>query len=797
MIPAVPRLLQGALQSPFPLAPEWIWAGVVAAAAAASVVFALALSRIARRGSFAASREIVRAAEEMAEGRYDHPPVLSPGDPLQPAAAALVRLAATVRGRTTELERRVRMLDDIVSSARDAVFLLTDTDGDIRFASAGAERLFGWPGGGGIGRNLASLFDAPDFEAFLPKLSRRSLKDGSLQHYSPLIGQGSLRVNASLRVAAFHNLPSGGEGWLIEIRDASGEDSLRAALRESEEQHRALVESLPLGVFVVQNGTVVFANASLKEMLGVHEGFEGRDFRDFLAAEDLLRVLDRMRSAEAGSEPSFTIECGLMPSGAAWSVEVSMSASRIVYGGRPAVIGSVRDVGPDRDTLRRVLISEAKLDAALEASEEALLLIGAAPSGGTVTLANRRFEDMFGLSQRELAGLSLEDLAERLAPLFSAPGEIRDYLRRLQADLEESVTMVFESARLGGRSFEFSSRPAVDRKGRTMGRVLAVRDVSLHRDQQRRLAREAEELARVRDLLERKNRELAELNQERQARSEEIESANQELRTLDGMKSNLLANVSHELQTPLVSIKGYTEMILKGRLGAITEEQKKGLEVSLRNIDRLIGMINNLLNFSRIERDMSEIVVSAWSLHPLVEEAIDVVRKEAEEKRVALTTRYMTGDLTVKADRDKIAQVFLNLLSNAVKYNRDGGAVEIDVRKGKKGYLIVDVRDTGVGMPRESLERIFERFYREEEGAKGGTAGTGIGLAIVRDILRMHGCIIKADSKLGEGSVFTFTLPLSASAEEAAEGAPRATNGAAEGDAEHPRALRARRFLTP
>src|SRR4029450_7144872 len=133
-------------------------------------------------------------------------------------------------------------------------------------------------------------------------------------------------------------------------------------------------------------------------------------------------------------------------------------------------------------------------------------------------------------------------------------------------------------------------------------------------------------------------------------RSFEIEKANQELRTLDEMKSNLLANVSHELQTPLVSIKGYTEMILKGRLGTVTEEQKKGLEVSLRNIDRLIGMINNLLNFSRLEKDMAGMVITNFPLPALVDEAIDLVRESAASRRVTLSSRYLTHAAQEKAD---------------------------------------------------------------------------------------------------------------------------------------------------
>jgi two-component system phosphate regulon sensor histidine kinase PhoR len=175
------------------------------------------------------------------------------------------------------------------------------------------------------------------------------------------------------------------------------------------------------------------------------------------------------------------------------------------------------------------------------------------------------------------------------------------------------------------------------------------------------------------------------------------------------------------------------------------------------------------LNFSRIERDMAGMTITTFPLPELMEETIELVRARAEQRRIALTSRYLTDELSVKADRDKIAQVFINLLENAVKYNRDGGQVQVEVRKGKKGYLIVDVRDTGIGIPRDSLDRVFDRLYRVGGETPSGAPGSGIGLSIVRDILRMHGCIIKADSALGEGTVFTFTLP-SANPSPAGEG---------------------------
>jgi len=242
------------------------------------------------------------------------------------------------------------------------------------------------------------------------------------------------------------------------------------------------------------------------------------------------------------------------------------------------------------------------------------------------------------------------------------------------------------------------------------------------------------------------------------ARRNEAERLNQELRRLDAMRSDLLANVSHELQTPLVSIRGYTEMIHKGRLGPVNDEQKKGLGLALTNIDRLIAMIDNLLAFSRQDQKHGSTTrPTIFPLAQVVDEALDLLRDKIGSKGIRVARRYEAPDLTVRADRDQILQVIVNLLSNAVKFNRDRGAIEIAARRGKPGFVVVQVRDTGVGIAKEDLERIFDRFYRVAEPK---AEGTGIGLAIVRNILRLHGCGIQASSTPGEGTTFTFSLPV-------------------------------------
>jgi signal transduction histidine kinase len=255
-------------------------------------------------------------------------------------------------------------------------------------------------------------------------------------------------------------------------------------------------------------------------------------------------------------------------------------------------------------------------------------------------------------------------------------------------------------------------------------------------------------------------RELSETRAGLQEKNEQLERLNSELRSLDEMKSNLLANVSHELHTPLVSIKGYTEMILKRKLGPLTPEQERGLAVAQKNIDRLIELIDNLLSFARLETGETQLRVEDIPLFQLVDEAVDLVSERIRRRNLSVTTQYESDDLVVRGDRVKLGQVFTNLLTNAVKFNRDGGRIAIAARRGRGGFLDIEVADTGIGIPPEEQEKIFERFYQVESGPKRRYEGTGIGLAIVRDILRLHGGNIRVQSTPGQGSTFEFSLPL-------------------------------------
>ncbi|MCX8064584.1 MAG: ATP-binding protein [Candidatus Hydrogenedentes bacterium] len=257
-------------------------------------------------------------------------------------------------------------------------------------------------------------------------------------------------------------------------------------------------------------------------------------------------------------------------------------------------------------------------------------------------------------------------------------------------------------------------------------------------------------------LLEKLRQTLDEVNQAK----EQLNMANEELKTLDEMKTNLLSNVSHELRTPLVAVMGYTDMVLKGKAGPITENQKEFLTISMRNIEKLVTLIDNLLDFSKLYKGKEELIFSTFDLIECVEYGIQNIRPMAEPRGITLEVIYPEKPILVDGDKGKILQVLNNLLSNAVKFNKNNGAITVTIEKVEDREVEISVSDTGIGIPEEALDKIFTRFYQVDSSSTRKYGGAGIGLAISQDIIRLHGSTISVKSKLGEGSTFSFRLPL-------------------------------------
>ncbi len=251
--------------------------------------------------------------------------------------------------------------------------------------------------------------------------------------------------------------------------------------------------------------------------------------------------------------------------------------------------------------------------------------------------------------------------------------------------------------------------------------------------------------------------EIRKSHEKLKKQAEELEKSYNELKELDRLKSDIVAIVSHELRTPLTSIKGYVELVLDGTMGAITETQRKCLEIANENIDRLKRLIDNMLDLSKIEHGELEMNTKPTNLKDIVENAVNTLKPLADEKNINII--YKINDIIINCDKDRITQVLTNLIENAIKFSPINEKVVIEAFK-EGNSVHIKVIDNGPGIPKKDLDRIFDRFYQVDSPAKRIKGGSGLGLAVCKSIIEAHGGVIWVESELGKGSIFHIILPI-------------------------------------
>jgi len=251
---------------------------------------------------------------------------------------------------------------------------------------------------------------------------------------------------------------------------------------------------------------------------------------------------------------------------------------------------------------------------------------------------------------------------------------------------------------------------------------------------------------------------------------EDLTSANERLKDLDQLKTDFVANVSHELNTPLGISKYLLSIIEKGTAGAVTDKQREYLVLIQSNIDRLTRLIDNLLNLSRLESGRFELKREPKALEDIVKEAVVTFRAQAASKFINLKTSLPKGLPDVYIDHDRIVQVFVNLIANAMKFTPDKGRIIVSAQLLKKNRLAdnavldfveVSVEDTGPGISAEDIDKLFVKFQRIPQKLDAAKVkGTGLGLAITKEIVEAHSGRIWIESEPGSGAKFFFTLPV-------------------------------------
>jgi len=247
------------------------------------------------------------------------------------------------------------------------------------------------------------------------------------------------------------------------------------------------------------------------------------------------------------------------------------------------------------------------------------------------------------------------------------------------------------------------------------------------------------------------------LEQTVKERTQQLQQALQRLSELQRLKANFVSNISHELRTPLTHLLGYMELMIDGALGPLTKEQQRALDIMQQAGQRLQRLIEDLISFATLSRGTITITMSVAPVESLVARLEELITLRARQKNITFHKQVQSG-LKVFADGEKIGWALHHLLDNALKFTPSGGQVTLKVWK-QGGQVFFSVEDTGIGIPKEHLDTIFESFVQLEDANKRHYGGTGLGLTLVKQILDAHNTTLEVVSQVGKGSRFTFSLP--------------------------------------
>jgi PAS domain S-box-containing protein len=384
--------------------------------------------------------------------------------------------------------------------------------------------------------------------------------------------------------------------------------------------------------------------------------------------------------------------------------------------------------------------------------------IFALDAGGHVLSWNAGAERLKGYPAREIIG-------QHFSVFYPAADRAAGKPERELVDAARDGTVEDEGWRLRRDGSRFWANVVItalrDEDGSLIGYTKVTRDLTEQRLGQERALADARRIAAeeaARRVAEDRARELADLLERLRVQKAELEARRAEAEAANRAKSDFLAAMSHELRTPLNAIGGYAELMAIGLRGPVTDEQREDLERIRRNQDHLLGIINDLLNFTRVEAGKLEYDLGPVPAAQVLRSVAAIIAPQALAAGLEFRANADECRAVAWADRARVDQVMVNVLSNAVKFTEPGGKVEVDCTV-RDDVVLFRVSDTGVGIPSEKLEAVFEPFVQVGRSLRNPLEGTGLGLAIGRELARAMGGELSAESTLGGGSTFTLRLP--------------------------------------
>jgi two-component system, cell cycle sensor histidine kinase PleC len=557
------------------------------------------------------------------------------------------------------------------------------------------------------------------------------------------LGRAAIDQGAWMRTLLFHGLLflaplfTAIALYVLLLMQVGKLSSTEAQLSDSEKRFRMAIEGARCGVWDWDlEIDEVFMTDSFAHMLGRPEAarLTGHDFLNLLEGEDRSRIRAALRGASRAEEVDVEVRAQSLP------VWLQMRGRPLPDPGRPGgqrIMGVAIDITERKGAQARVAAAESRLRAALESMTGSFALWD---SRGRLIMWNRKFREFFGLDDGQLKAGANYEAVEAMAA--AAVKEVHS---------PESTQDSYEIELADGKWLHYSERTTADGGLVSVGAditALKLQEAALI-DNERHLRQTVEDLR----LSEERIRELAQNYEQEKIRAEEANRS----------KSEFLANMSHELRTPLNAIIGFSEMMAKEIFGPVGHERYSEYAGDIHNSgEHLLSLINDILDMSKIEAGKMSLQPEPLMPGELVRQCIRLISARADEKRI--TVRMEGEELPeIEADPRALKQVVLNLLSNAVKFTPEGGKVVVRGFEAKDG-IVLQVADTGIGIAADDLPRLGRPFEQIESQHAKSYQGSGLGLALSKSLIEMHGGTLRIDSALGKGTTVSFTLPARAEA---------------------------------
>ncbi|MHB8104638.1 MAG: PAS domain S-box protein, partial [Dehalococcoidales bacterium] len=540
------------------------------------------------------------------------------------------------------------------------------------------------------------------------------------EHIEQLIKQGFSREEQSYRTphgdiwvdVQAQAMTNNGKrtGWITLVTDITERKKTEAALKQSEEKYRELINTSTDAIISVDSKmSVVIWNHGAERLFGYTEKeMLGQSILTVFPTtlhKNIAREIINIKTNGASKLDNRIFEtsgqkkdCGTVP------IEVSLSTRKVE--GSPVITAIMRDITIRKEAEEKLRESEERYRDLFENASD---LIQSCNAEGKFVYVNRAWRNALGYSEKEVLNLKFWDIIHP------------DYLEHCQETLQKvmsgktvnSIETGFVSKDKRLILVEGNVNP-VSQDGTVVATRAIFRDITIRKE------------------------------------------AEEKLRQIDQMKSEFLSNVSHELRTPLQSISGFTKLIMNGKVPDPATQQEF-LQIIDRETMHLGSLINGLLDMSRLEAGRFQIYKKLEPINDIFTDSIKMFRSLAHEKNITLNENIPARLPKMDVDSERLRQVVINLVGNAIKFSEPGTSINVNVTT-RNNELLFQVIDHGTGIREEAIPHLFERFYRVEgEKVRGGT---GLGLYISKQIIDAHGGRIWAESKFGEGSTFSFTLPL-------------------------------------